>query len=252
MDNRLRNVWATESAGINAWLAMPSSVSAEVVSQHDFDSITIDLQHGLVDYTSALPMLQAMVGSDATLMARVPWLEAGVIMKMLDAGALGIICPMINTREQAEQFVGYCRYAPLGERSFGPTRAISVHGVDYPSVANDQVIALAMIETRTALLNVDSIVATPNLTGVYIGPSDLALSLGFVPKLDHDEPAVLDAIKTILAAAHSAGVKAGIHCLTPRYARSMIELGFDLVTMGSEMRALSAALTDLVTEVRTS
>ena len=131
-----------------------------------------------------------------------------VIMKMLDAGALGIICPMINTREQAEQFVGYCRYAPLGERSFGPTRAISVHGVDYPSVANDQVIALAMIETRTALLNVDSIVATPNLTGVYIGPSDLALSLGFVPKLDHDEAAVLDAIKTILAAAHGAGVNA--------------------------------------------
>ena len=251
MRNRLRDVWTNRSAGINGWLAIPAPVTAEIVSQHEFDSITVDLQHGLVDYTSALPMLQAMGHSQATLMARVPWLEPGIIMKMLDAGALGIICPMINTPEQAAQFVGYCRYAPLGERSFGPTRAISVHGSDYASVANEQVIALAMVETRTALANVDAIVATPNLTGVYIGPSDLALSLGCVPKLDHDDPIVMEAIHTVLNSAHRAGLKAGIHCLTPAYAKAMIELGFDLVTTGSELRALSASLSHLLSTMRT-
>ena len=149
-------------------------------------------------------------------MARVPWLEPGIIMKLLDAGALGIVCPMVNTRTDAERLVHYASYAPAGTRSFGPTRAMLVHGADYVSQANDTVITLAMVETAEALGNVAEIAKTPGLTGVYIGPSDLALSMGHAPKLDPDEPAVVDAVKRILDACKGAGVRCGIHCLAPR------------------------------------
>ncbi len=250
MNNRVRKVWGEGRACVNAWLSIPSPVTAELTAQQDFDSLTIDLQHGLNDYLSALNLLQAIRSSDATPMARVPWLEPGIVMKLLDAGALGLICPMVNTREQAEAFVGYARYAPDGQRSFGPTRALFVHGADYPKTANENVITLAMIETEEALSNVEDIVATPGLTGVYIGPSDLSLSLGYPPKLDQEEPAVVDAIKRILDATKTAGIRAGIHCLTPAYAKKMVALGFDLVTLASDVRLFVSAASSALEEMR--
>ena len=242
MNNRIRSCWREGKAAVNFWLSMPSTVSAEIAARQDLDGVTVDLQHGLIDYFSALPMLQVMSQGDATPMARVPWLEPGIIMKLLDAGALGIICPMINNAEEARRLVGYCSYAPAGERSFGPTRALPLYGADYPKLANAELVILAMVETKQALHNVSEIANTPGLTGVYIGPSDLSLSLGHEPKLDHGEPLVVEAIETILSAAKAAGVRAGIHCGSPAYARKMIALGFDLVTVGSDIRLLTGAL----------
>jgi 4-hydroxy-2-oxoheptanedioate aldolase len=251
MRTRLRDTWDGGRAGINAWLSMPNTVSAEITARHDFDSITIDLQHGLNDYLSALSMLQALEPGTATPMARVPWLEPGIIMKVLDAGALGIICPMVNTPDDAEALVRYAHYAPRGTRSFGPTRAILAYGGDYPSRANAAVVTLAMIETVQALENVDAIVATPDLTGVYIGPSDLSLSMGRTPKLDQDDPEVVAAIDTILGAAKKAGLRAGIHCISTDYAKQMIAKGFDLVTVGgSDIRIYAAALSERVAAMR--
>jgi 4-hydroxy-2-oxoheptanedioate aldolase len=250
MQNKLRTLWKDNASGVNAWLGIPSTVTAEIVSRQGFDAITVDLQHGINDYSSAVAMLQAMSAGDATLMARVPWLEPGIIMKLLDAGALGIICPMINTPADAEQFVRYCRYAPDGERSFGPVRAGLLHGPTYVKQANESIISLAMIETAQALAEVAKITRTPGLTGVYIGPSDLGLSLGYEAKLDQTEPVVVDAIKRILEAARDAGIKAGIHCLAPAYARDMLELGFDLVTLGTDIRLFTAAYVDAMSELR--
>ena len=247
---RLQDTWAAGKAAINGWLAVPSPVTAELTARADFDSVTVDLQHGLIDYQAALTMLQAMSASGVTPMARAPWLEPGLIMKLLDAGALGIVCPMINTPEDAENLVRYTRYAPRGVRSFGPTRAGVVYGAQYWTKANENIATLAMIETAEALENLDAIVATPDLSGVYIGPSDLSLSLGRTPKLDHDDPVVLAAIHRIRKAAHRAGIKAGIHCLSPSYARSMIDEGFDLVTVGSDLRIYITALNDAVAAVR--
>ena len=250
MKTRLRDTWAAGKAAVNGWLAVPSPVTAELTSRADFDSVTIDLQHGLVDYQAALTMLQVMSASSATPMARAPWLDPGIIMKLLDAGALGIICPMINTPEDAENLVRYTRYAPRGVRSFGPTRAAMAYGAQYWTKANENVVTLAMVETAQALDNLEGIVATPDLSGVYVGPSDLALSLGRTPKLDHDDPVVLAAIRRIREAAHRSGIKAGIHCLSPSYARTMIDEGFDLVTVGSDLRIYVAALNDAVTAAR--
>ncbi len=250
MKNKLRSLWNEDAPAVNAWLGIPSTVTAEIVSRQGFDAITVDLQHGVADYSSAVPMLQAMAACDATLMARVPWLEPGIIMKLLDAGALGIICPMINTPADAERFVRYCRYAPDGDRSFGPVRAALLHGPDYVKQANDSIITLAMVETRQALSQVADIARTPGLTGVYIGPSDLGLSLGYEARVDQTEPAVMDAIKRILESAKDAGIKAGIHCFAPTYARDMLELGFDLVTLGTDLRLFTAAYADAMKAFR--
>jgi 4-hydroxy-2-oxoheptanedioate aldolase len=159
---------------------------------------------------------------------------------------------MINTPADAERFVRYCRYAPDGDRSFGPVRAGLLHGPVYVKEANESVVTLAMVETGQALGQVADIVRTPGLTGVYIGPSDLGLSLGYEARLDQTEPVVMDAIKRILEAAKDAGIKAGIHCLAPGYAREMLELGFDLVTLGTDIRLFTAAYADAMGALRGS
>ena len=204
--------------------------------------MTIDLQYGLNDYQAALAMLQALSASDSTPMARVPWLEPGIIMKLLDAGAFGIICPMVNTRADAERLAHYyANYAPVGTRSFGPTRAMLVYDGGYVAKASDTVVTLAMVETAEALENVEAMTQTPGLTGVYIGPSDLALSMGHTPKLDPEEPSVVEAVKRILAACKDAGIRCGIHCLAPSYAKRMLDMDFDLVTLGSDIRLYRAS-----------
>ncbi len=251
-ENRVRAIWREGAAVINGWLAIPSSVSAETMAHQGFDSLTVDTQHGLTDYTSAVGMFQAISTTEVMPMARVPWNEPGIIMKMLDAGAYGIICPMINTRDEAERFVGACRYAPDGYRSFGPTRAVVYAGADYAVHANDTVLAIAMIETAEALDNLDDILSSTGLDGVYIGPSDLSLSLGCTPKLDPTEPRAVEAIEEILAAAKRHGVAPGIHCQTPEYARRMIDLGFQLVTLWSDNGILGKGAREAVAVARES
>lgn len=230
-ESNVRNVWKRGGAVVNGWLGIPSGISAENMAQAGWDSLTIDMQHGHVGYQAAVEMLQAISTTPVTPLARVPWLEQAMIMKLLDAGAYGLICPMINTREECEAFVGACRYAPKGYRSFGPMRATWYGGPDYAQKANDTVVALAMIETKKALDNLDDIMSVKNLDGIYIGPADLGLSLGGEPRGDQTDPKVVAAIKKILAAAKKHKLRAGIHCSSPEYALKMISWGFEFVTI---------------------
>jgi 4-hydroxy-2-oxoheptanedioate aldolase len=249
-ENRVRTLWSQDKAVVNGWLSIPSSLSAETMAHQGWDSLTIDLQHGVVDYQTAVTLLQAMSTTATMPLARVPWLEPGIIMKMLDAGAYGIVCPMINKRADAEALVGACRYAPDGYRSYGPLRAMMYAGADYAQHANTPVLAIAMIETQQALDNLDEIMTTPGLDAVYIGPSDLGLSLGYVPKLDQTEPTVVVAIERILAAAQRHGVTAGIHCATTDYAKEMIARGFRLVTILNDNLLLASNAKRAVGEMR--
>ena len=251
-ENKVKILWQERKAVINGWLGIQSSIATENMAQAGWDALTCDLQHGLVDYSSAVPMLQAISTTQATPLARVPWNEPGIIMKMLDAGAYGIICPMINSRAECEALVGAVRYAPEGYRSFGPTRALWYAGADYAKEANRNILAIAMIETKQALQNLDDILATPGLDGIYIGPSDLGLSLGGIPKLDQTDPPIVDAIKTILKAAKKHGVHPGIHCGTTEYAKQAIEWGFDLVTIAADNALLNLAAKAAVADMRGS
>lgn len=248
-ENTLKTKWSQGIATVNGWCAIPNGFAAELMAQCGWDSLTIDLQHGLVDYQAAVSMLQA-IGTTATVpLARVPWREAGIIMKLLDAGAMGIICPMVNNRAQAEEFVSYCRYAPAGQRSFGPTRAVIAHGADYGAEANGQILALAMIETVEALQNLEAILATPGLDGVYIGPADLALSMGYTPMLDPTEPAVVKEVERVIRATRKAGLWVGMHCGAPAYARAMIAKGLNFATLLSDARILTMKAVELVKEM---
>jgi len=248
-ENTLVTKWRQGIATVNGWCAIPHPVAAEFMAHCGWDSLTIDLQHGLVDYQAAVGMLQAIGTTPAIPLARVPWREAGIVMKLLDAGAMGIICPMINDRHQAEEFVSYCRYAPEGQRSFGPTRALLVHGADYGARANRQILALAMIETAEALDNLDSILATRGLDGVYIGPADLALSMGYTPQLDPTEPAVVCEVERIVTTTRKAGLWVGMHCGAPAYAKAMIAKGLNFATLLSDARILTMKAVELVKEM---
>ena len=242
--NRLKQLWVEGKPTINGWLSIGNPFTAEIMAAQGYDSISIDVQHGALDYSNVLPMFQAMRASGAVLMARVPWLDPGIIMKVLDAGAYGVICPMINTAEQAAEFVSYVRYPPLGQRSFGPTRASYAAGADYAAEANGEILALAMVETAEAMANLDAIVATPGLDGIYVGPADLSFSLSegrLTPAFDREEPELIDALKRIVAACKAAGIRAALHCGTPDYAAKAIGWGFDMTTVGGDSRFIAAA-----------
>ncbi len=238
---RIRRLWSQDRPAVNGWLHIPCGWSAELMAHQGWDSLTVDLQHGPVGFDPCVAMFQAMAATEVTPLARVPWNDPEWIMRVLDAGAMGIICPMVNNREECERFVGACRYPPQGYRSMGPTRVGLYAGPDYVEHANQAVIAMAMVETREALERVEEIVATPGLDAVYIGPSDLSMSLRGRPGLDFTDSEMLDAIRTVARAARAQGVIPGIHCGSPQYARRMVAEGFRFVTLLSDGRLLANA-----------
>ena len=245
--NKLKELFKAGKPIMNSWLAVPSSFSAEVMANQGWDSITIDMQHGLIDYSNAISMLQAISTTDTTPLARVNWNEPGQIMKILDAGCYGVICPMVSNRKEAENFVQACQYPPNGYRSFGPVRANIYGGADYAKHADNEILKLAMIETKESLVKLDEILDTPNLDGIYIGPADLSLSVGEEPGFDKPENSkAFSEISRVLEAAKKRNLLAGIHNGTPEYAQKMIDKGFNLVTVGSDSRYIvSGAKSDL-------
>ena len=239
--NKIKELFKSGKPVINSWLAVPSSFSAEIMANQGWDSVTIDLQHGLIDYQNAVHMLQAISTTTTTPLARVNWNEPGQIMKILDAGCYGIICPMVSNRKEAENFVQACLYPPKGYRSFGPIRASIYGGSDYAKNANNEILKLAMIETKEALEKLDEILDTPNLDGIYIGPADLSLAVGEEPGFDKGENTkAYKEILRILDAAKKKNLLAGLHNGTAEYAQKMIDKGFNLVTVGSDSRYISA------------
>src|SRR5437868_1836812 len=248
--NGVREAWQQGRAVINSWLGIPSSFSAEVMASMGWDSLVVDMQHGMIDYQVMVTMLQGISTTSVTPLVRVPWNDPAHIQKALDAGAYGIICPMINNRAEAEKFVGSCRYAPRGYRSSGPIRATLYGGADYHAKADDVVVAMAMIETTQAIENLDAILSTPGLDGIYVGPSDLSITMGHAPGLDRNEEDVLAAYKKILAGCKKHGIFPGIHTGSTAYAKRMIEMGFRFTTLLGDARLLTMAGQQVVQEMR--
>jgi 4-hydroxy-2-oxoheptanedioate aldolase len=249
-ENRLRTLWRNDQAAVNGWLAIPNSFAAEVMAHQGWDTLTIDLQHGVVDYQAMVTMLQAISTTATVPIVRVPWLEPGIIGKTLDAGAYGIICPMVNSREDAQKLVAWSHYAPRGTRSFGPVRATLYAGADYPEKANDTIVTFAMIETAQALDNLDSILSVEGLDAIYIGPSDLSLSMGCRPVFDDVDPPVAQAIEHILERATAHGLKAGIHNGVPEGALARVAKGFRFVTVSSDARLMAAGSQQVLSVMR--
>ena len=248
--NPLRSLWKQGRAAINGWLAIPSSFSAETMAHQGWDSLTIDLQHGVIDYAAMVGMLQALSTTATAPVVRVPWLEPGIVMKALDAGAYGVIAPMVNTRDEAARLVAYTHYPPRGTRSFGPIRASLYGGADYATHANDTIVSFAMIETSQALDNLYAILSVEGLDAVYVGPSDLSLALGCRPVFDDVDDKARQAIEHIAARCQAHGVVAGIHNGRPDVARARIALGYRFVTLSSDARILAAGSQELLGAMR--
>ncbi len=172
-------------------------------------------------------------------------------MKILDAGCYGIICPMVSNRKEAEKFVKACLYPPKGYRSFGPVRGLLYGGDDYAKHANNEILKIAMIETKEAIEKLDEILNTPNLDGIYIGPADLSLALGEEPGFDKPESTeAFKQISKILELTKKKNLLAGIHNGSIDYAKKMISKGFDLVTVGSDQRFISSGAKSVVQKIK--
>jgi len=249
-ENPLKRLWAEGKSVVNGWIAIPSVLSAEVMARAGWDSITIDMQHGTADYADLLTLLPVIQQTETVALVRVPWNRPEDIMRALDAGAMGIIAPMIDSVADAKALVDACLYAPEGARSFGPIRARLAYGDDYAAKANANILPIAMIETKAALEQLDDILQVPGLGGIYIGPADLSLVHGLPPGFDREEPEMLEIIEHILSRAKAFGVPAGIHCGSPAYAKRMQELGFSLVTIGSDARFLEAGANAALGKIR--
>ncbi len=237
----LRPKWANGETTIGAWLTYREPLLAEIAATSDYDYVCIDMQHGLQDIDMTTNMLFAVARTPAVAMVRVPWNEPGIIGRALDAGALAIVIPMVNSAEEAARAVAACRYAPDGMRSFGPSIPNNRYGPSYPSEANGVVACIPMIETREAIERVDEIVSVPGIDAVYIGPADLSISLGLPPAMDHDGGPFDEALLAVVAACNKYGVTPGIHA-NPAIAAKRHQQGFRMITVGYEIFAAQTAL----------
>ena len=248
-ENLLKTMWARGESTLGLWITSSNSVAVEQAGDLGFDYVCLDLQHGLIDFADAVVMLQAMQRSQSIPICRAPWNEPGIIGKLLDAGAMGIIIPMVNTAEQAAAAVAACRYAPAGSRSFGPTRAARALGSGYASQANDQVACIPMIETAEALGNLEAILDVEGIDATYIGPADLSISLGLPPGSDQDASSFADALAAVVEASTARGITPGIHSV-PEIAPKRLVEGFQMVTVTSDLQALASGARGALDSVR--
>lgn len=241
--------WRAGGQTVGAWLSIGNAYTAEIMTGLGFDWLCIDLQHGMLSYDDLKYMLPAISTKDTVPLVRVPWNEPYEIMKALDAGAYGVIVPMVNNREEAEQAVSACRYPPDGGRSFGPIRAAMYAGPGYADEANKQIACIAMIETAEALEKLDEIMSTPGLDAVYIGPSDLGYALGLGPGAFEDSKHI-ETVARIYDTARKHGIAAGIHTGSLAYTQKYLAHGFNFVTLGADSAFLARLASQELSKVR--
>lgn len=232
---------AAEGVALGAWMFLREPLLSETASKAGYDYVGIDLQHGVGGFEHLDPHLQGIGLGGATPIVRVPWNEPWMIGRALDAGALGVIVPMVNTPEEAARAVAACRYAPAGERSIGPIGAMTRHSSYFRS-ANEDVMCIVMIETKQAVERIDEILAVPGIDAVYVGPADLSLTLGLPPAADQQDQRFHDALARVVAACERHGVIPGIHA-SSALAAARREAGFRMITVAFDHAPVAAALT---------
>jgi len=249
--NRVKELWRAGKPVATGWCSTPDPMTTEVMARAGFDALILDMQHGMtIGPDRAAIWLQIVGQTDVVPIVRIPWNEPTFAQWVLDAGALGVIIPMVNSVADARKAIGACRYPPLGYRSNGPNRARFHHGTDYFSRANDEVICLAMIETAEAVEALEEIAKVPGCDGYYIGPTDLAISMGLPPQLDHKAPAHVAAVQRVIDVARAHGQFAGIHVTGPEEGLRRWQQGFNLNPIGADIALLSASVARTVSEFR--
>jgi len=243
-----KTITSSQTPLINSWLQIPSSFIAEIFAKSEVDLVTIDMQHGLIDYSDLVPMLQAI--ASLPVLVRVPWNEPRSIMKALDAGAAAIICPMINTKSEAERFVKTCKYPPQGYRSYGPIRANLSGTKDYVQQANTEILTLAQIETEEAMDNLDDILAVDGLDGVYVGTIDLSISMGLEKHGKLSDPRLEEAVRLIGDKVKNAGKISCIHTMNPDDIPKVNSWGYHVITPLNDVSILKNQIGKILSDTR--
>jgi 4-hydroxy-2-oxoheptanedioate aldolase len=237
----IRTRWAEGETAFGVWCMSGSPFVAEMLGLERFHYVCLDLQHGLMSYESFLGCMYALARTGSTPIARVPSLDSELIGKVLDAGAQGIIVPMVETGQEAARAVAACRYYPEGRRSIGSTRGVYTLGND-PQMVNREVICMVMIETALGVRNVEEICSVPGVDGVYLGPGDLAITLGLQPTLIPQPGEHADSIERVRAACAAHEIVAGIQCESSASALQRSEAGFRMVTVTTDIHVLRSGL----------
>ena len=244
--NRLKERWARGDSVIGVWSLIPEGVVGEVVARAGFDFVLIDHQHSAHDHRSSVQMLQVAELGDSVPVVRVPWNEPGSIGQMLDAGAEAIIIPMVNSAAEAEAAVRACRYPPEGARSYGPLIA-SLRKADYMATANEDIACIPMVETVEAVEALDEILALKGIDAIYVGPSDLSISLGLSPRGSDQDPLFVETLERILAACAAREIPVGTHA-SPASVERYLEMGFRMLTTATDIGALGDGLARVLGE----
>lgn len=248
MRNLALQKWRMGEASVGIWSNLPDIHMAETFGRLDVDWICFDLQHGLMDYSDLLRLLPAICGLPVTPLVRVASNQPDQIGKALDAGAQGVIVPMVNSAADAQKAVAACRYPPLGTRSCGPMRDAMIEGIDYLATANEQVACVVMIETEEGLSNVEAIAAVEGVDGLFVGPMDLCYGLGLPPG-HFTDARFTDAIASILAACKTHERAAGMFGYTPQMAAQSLQGGFQFASVGTDISFIRAGVTQALAVV---
>jgi 4-hydroxy-2-oxoheptanedioate aldolase len=243
--NTVKRLLRDGKPAIGTWLGLGSPLAAEWLAHQGFDWLNVEQEHGAIDATLTLSLLQAISTTDVIPLIRIPWKDAAHCKRALDAGAYGLFIPSVNTREEAELVVGAMKYPPSGYRGLGGTRRVLYGGSDYVSHANDEILVIPMIETAEGVRNADDILSVPGIDACFVGPNDLAMSLGLAPSLDPPFEEYEQSIQKIFQACKRHGVAPGLHAPSAERAADRIEQGWQLIAINSDggFMAQSAAAT---------
>jgi 4-hydroxy-2-oxoheptanedioate aldolase len=245
--NRLKKVWSEGGVVISGHCAIGTSHVTEILCRQAIDAMLIDTQHSPISYDTMFAMLQVIAATPVVSLVRVPWNDPAAIQRTLDAGAMGVMCPMVNTAEECRAFVRACYYAPAGFRSFGPVRGAQP---DYFANANTSILPIVMIETAEAVRNIDAILAVPGLAAIYIGPSDMGITMGIDPGKAPYDARIVDLFPQIIGKCRQHGVVAGVHGYDPTYARARMVEGFQFLTTPFDTDLLVAGMNRHLEELR--
>lgn len=234
-----RDAWAAGRVVLNAWVFGEGPSSAEVLARSGFDTITLDLQHGAATLDAAGEIFRAIELAGASPLARAPWNDPATLMRLLDVGARGIVCPMVGSAAEAESFVRACRFPPRGVRSYGPVRGALGAGAEHVRRSDESILLFAMIETADGFADLDGIAATPGLDGLFVGPADLSLGLGLDAFADLTDARTLETLDAVVEAARRHGIVPGIYAPSPERAVEMVRRGFRFVTPVSDADLLA-------------
>jgi 4-hydroxy-2-oxoheptanedioate aldolase len=251
MTTSLKSLWAKGDVTLGAWCMIPGALTAEALARGGFDWVLVDMQHGCMDYETALAMIRAIDLTSAVPIVRVPWNDPSIIGRVLDAGALGIVIPMIQTPSDARRAVEACLYPPMGRRSFGPVRVGMRDGPGYFSQANGRIAVIPMVETAEALASVEDIARTPGIDALFVGPFDLSVALGLPPGDNDGNPAFDAAISRIATAAKDAGIATAV-LSNSKIAPLRIAQGFQMISVTTDIAALTMATRSDLELVRAS